>query len=80
MVHMATDESSTVVFSAGVLGSDGVIRCRLTGSIRQICYTCKVYGGPQVVAIVRIAKDRNRVICDHGNNLDGTVAVNCART
>jgi hypothetical protein len=45
------------------------------GFIRQICYTCKVYGGPQVVAIVRITKDRNRVICDHGNNLEGAIAV-----
>jgi hypothetical protein len=32
--HMATDGSSTMVFSTGVLGSDGV-RCRLTGSRRR---------------------------------------------
>ena len=50
------------------------------GSIRQICYTCKVYGGPQVVAIVRITKDRNCVICDHGNNLEGAVTITRAMT
>jgi hypothetical protein len=47
---------------------------RASGILDKICYICKVYGGPQVVAIVRITKDRN---LDHGNILKGSVTITC---